>query len=237
MPGLTKMTRFSRRGSVNSLFVLIGAVVMIAVLTALWKFTPLRELANSDHLQELSRSHLVNQWWIILLIVSVYIVGSLLMFPNLALNIAVILSIGGLLGWVYAICGSLSAATVSFFLGHFLGVKKLSALKYAGIDRIKTFLSKAGIAAVVAVRVFPIAPYAIVNSVAGAFNISYRNFIIGTFISHVPGTLSLALLGEQLRSVFAEPSPLNISISILILCAGGLLIWLLRSRVRRQIED
>lgn len=237
MSGLTKMTPFTRRGSVNSLLVLIGAVVMSAVLAALWKFTPLHNYVNSDHLQELSRSHLVNQWWTILLIVPVYIVGSLLMFPNLALNIAVILSIGGLLGWLYAICGSLSAATVFFFLGHFLGVEKLNALKYGGIDKIKMFLSKGGIAAVVAVRVFPSAHYAVVNSVAGAFNISYRDFIIGTFIAHLPGTLSLALLGEQLKSVFAEPSPLNISILILILCAGGLLIWLLRSRVRKHIDD
>jgi len=90
---------------------------------------------------------------------------------------------------------------------------------------------------VVAVRVFPSAPYAIVNSAAGAFDVSYRDFIIGTFIAHLPGTLSLALLGKQLKSVLAEPSPLNISILILILCAGGLLIWLLRSRVKQQIED
>jgi uncharacterized membrane protein len=68
---------------------------MIAVLAALWKFTPLHNFVNSDHLQEFGRSHLMHQWWAILLIVPVYIVGSLLMFPNLALNIAVILSIGG----------------------------------------------------------------------------------------------------------------------------------------------
>lgn len=210
---------------------------MSAVLAVLWKFTPLHHFVNSDHLQELSRSHLVNQWWTILLIVPVYIMGSLLMFPNLALNIAVILSIGGWLGWLYAICGSLSAATVFFFLGHLLGVEKLNAMKFGGIDRIKTFLNKGGIAAVVAVRVFPSAPYAVVNSVAGAFNISYRDFIIGTFIAHLPGTLSLALLGEQLKNVLAKPSPLNISILILILCAGGLLIWLLRSRVKKQTED
>jgi phospholipase D1/2 len=210
---------------------------MMAVLAALWTFTPLRQFVNSDHLQEFSRSHLLNQWWTILLIVPVYIVGSLLMFPNLALNIAVILSIGGLLGWLYAICGSLTAATVFFFIGHFLGMEKLNALNYGGIDKIKAFLNKGGIASVVAVRALPSAPYAIVNSAAGTFDIRYRDFIIGTFIAHLPGTLSLALLGKQLKSALAEPSPLNISILILILCAGGLLIWLLRSRVRKQIDD
>ncbi|MFC1765595.1 VTT domain-containing protein [Planctomycetota bacterium] len=116
-------------------------------------------------------------------------------------------------------------------------MKRLNKLNYAGIDKIKMFLKKGGIAAVVTVRVLPSAPYAVVNSVAGTFDISYRDFIVGTFIAHLPGTLTLALLGKQLKTVLSQPSRLNISILIGILCAGGLLIWLLHNRVKKQMED
>jgi uncharacterized membrane protein YdjX (TVP38/TMEM64 family) len=212
-------------------------LVVVVALAALWKLTPLREYTNDTHLQALSQAYLLNQWWSIFIIIPIYVLASLLMFPNLVLNIAVILSIGGWLGWLYAVCGSLSAATVFFLLGRLLGMKKLDNFKYAGIAKAKLFLRKGGIPAVVAVRVLPSAPYAVVNSVAGTLDISYHDFIMGTFIAHLPGTLSLALLGQQLKTVLSQPSPLNISILISILCGAGLLIWWLHSRVKNNMED
>ena len=164
-------------------------------------------------------------------------IANLLIFPNSILNIAVILGVGGFIGWLYAICGSLSAATVFFFAGRFWGAERLEASKYAGIPKIRRFLAKGGIAAVVAVHAVPSAPYGVVNSIIGTFDISYRNFIVGTFIGHLPGTLCLAFFGKQLEDLLDDPSPQNTAILLLIVCAASVLALVLRRRLKAHLGD
>ncbi len=223
--------------SPTRLLIFIVPLTAILLVAALWRFTPLREFVNQEKLQALIQAQWTNQWWAVLLVIVVYLIANLLMFPNSILNIAVILGIGGFTGWLYAICGSLSAATVFFFVGHFWGVERLNALDYAGIRTIRKFLAKGGIAAVVAVRAVPSVPNAVVNSVIGTFDISYRDFIVGIFLAHLPGTLCLALFGKQLKNLFADPSPRNIALLLLVGCAAAGLIVVLRRRLKAQLGD
>ena len=221
----------------TSPLIVIVPVIAILIAAALWRFSPLREIVSPEEMQEIMRAQWTKQWWTVLCVIAVYIVANLVMFPNSILNIAVILGVGGFIGWVYAICGSLSAATVFFFAGHFWGVERLKASKYAGIPKIRKFLAKGGIAAVVAVHAVPSAPYGVVNSIIGTFDISYRDFIVGTFIGHLPGTLCLALFGKQLKNLFDDPSPQNIAVLLLIVCAAVVLILVLRRRLKAHIGD
>lgn len=212
----------------------LGAVLILA---ALWLFTPLREIARPEKLQALIHVRWIHQWWAVFLLIAVYLIANLLMFPNGILNIAVILGVGGFIGWLYAICASLSTATVFFFVGHFWGVERLNALNYAVIPKIRKFLAKGGIAAVVAVRAVPSAPYGVMNSIIGTFNIRYRDFIVGTFIAHLPGTLSLALLGKQLKNLLRDPSPQNSALLLLLVCAAVVLIVVLRRKLKAHLVD
>ncbi len=215
--------------------VFIVPVIVIVTFAALWRFTPLRDLASQENLQALMQAAWTRQWWTVLLVMAVYIIANLVMFPNSLLNIAVILGAGGFLGWTYAICGSLSAATVFFLAGRFWGAERLNTAKHPEIPKIRKFLAKGGIAAVVAVHVVPTAPYVVVNSIIGTFNIRYRDFVAGTFIGHLPGTLCLALFGKQVKSLFADPSPLNIAILLLIAGAAVVLLLVLRKRLKAQL--
>jgi len=219
------------------LLIFIVPIIVVLIVAALWRFTPLREIASPQKLQALIHTLWTNQWWTILLVIVVYLTGNLLMFPNSILNIAVILGVGGFIGWLYAILGSLSAASVFFFAGRSWGMERLSASNYSGIPKIKKFLAKGGIAAVVAVHAVPTAPYGVVNSIIGTFNISYRDFIVGTFIGHLPGTLCLALFGKKLKNLLDDPSPQNIAIILLIVCAAGVLIFVLRRKLKAHTGD
>jgi len=217
--------------------IFIVPIIAVLIVAALWRFTPLHEIGNPEKLQALIRALWTNQWWTVFLVIVVYLIANLLMFPNSILNIAVILGVGGFFGWLYAICGSLSAATVFFFAGYFWGAKRLNASKYKGIPKIRRFLAKGGVAAVVAVHAVPSAPYGVVNSIIGTFNISYRDFIVGTSIGHLPGTLCLALFGKQLKNLLDDPSPQNIAILLIIVCAAVALICVLRRRLKTHIGD
>jgi uncharacterized membrane protein YdjX (TVP38/TMEM64 family) len=226
----------SGKRRVGLLFFIVPATAIL-IVAALWRFTPLREITSPERLQDLIRTPWTRQWWTVFLVIVVYVIANLLMFPNAILNITVILGVGGVLGWLYAICGSLSAATVFFFAGRFWGVERLNALNNAVIAKIKTFMAKGGIAAVVAVRAVPSAPYGVLNTIIGTFDIGYRDFIVGTFIAHLPGTLCLALFGKQLKNLFADPSPQNIALLLVIGCAAVAVLFVLRRRLKARLGD
>ena len=219
------------------LLIFIVPVIVILILAALWRFTSLREIVSPEKLQEMMRAEWTTQWWTVLCVIAVYIIANLVVFPNSLLNIAVILGVGGLIGWLYAISGSLSAATLFFFAGRFLGAEKLNASSYAAIPKIKQFMAKGGVASVVAIHAVPSAPYGVVNAIIGTFDIKYRDFIVGTFIGHLPGTLCLAVFGKQLKDLFQDPSPQNIAILLLMAGAAAVLIFVLRRRLKAQLGD
>jgi uncharacterized membrane protein YdjX (TVP38/TMEM64 family) len=158
------------------------------------------------------------------------------MFPNMALNAAVILALGGFLGWSSAMAGSLVSAAFYFFVGWRFGAERLKRLDSERLKKLQRILRKGGIAAVVSVRLVPTAPYPVVNAAAGAVHIRFRDFMIGTLLAHLPGTITLAFFGEQLENVVRRPSVQNLLILAVIALAGALVIRLLRSYASRRLE-
>ena len=213
-----------------------GILLVVLGLAGMWRFTPLRHYADQENL-----SRLINfvraQWWTPLAIIPAYLVANSLLFPNMALNGAIILTLGGLSGWACAIAGSLTAASVFFFLGRRFGAGKLDFMKGKRFGKVRKFLRRGGIGAVVGVRMIPIAPYAVVNIAAGSIDLRFRDYLIGTFIAHLPGTLILAIFGEQLETVVTEPSAENIAILLAVAMLGIALIWGVKRYALKLIDN
>ncbi|MFP4472488.1 MAG: TVP38/TMEM64 family protein [Candidatus Omnitrophota bacterium] len=217
------------------IFFSIIAAALVILLAALWKFSPLSRYADPAYLQEIG-IHITGRWWAGFLVISVYILANSLLFPNMVLNIAVILGFGGFSGWVYAIAGSLSAASIAFFMGRHHGSERLAHYQGHRMGRIKQFLHRGGIYSVIAVRVLPSVPYTVLNAAMGSFGIRYRNFLIGTFIAHLPGTLTLAILGKQLQELISAPTRENMLFFAGILLAGGVLIFGFKRVMRHLMQ-
>ena len=58
-----------------------------------------------------------------------------------------------------------------------------------------------GLLAVTAVRLVPIAPFVVINVVAGAMRISLLNYVLGTLIGMLPGTLTATVFGDQVNNI------------------------------------
>jgi phospholipase D1/2 len=71
-------------------------------------------------------------------------------------------------GFAYALAGSLLSATVNFGLGRLLGRDFVRTLAGRRLNRLSRRLAKKGFVAVLVVRMLPVAPFTIVNLVAGA---------------------------------------------------------------------
>ncbi len=71
---------------------------------------------------------------------------------------------------------------------------------------------------------FPIAPFTLVNLVAGASKIRFADYLLGTIIGMAPGLILMSALGYQIWSIITEPTLTNILLFVL-----AVLAWLAAS--------
>lgn len=74
-----------------------------------------------------------------------------------------------------------------------------------------------GTLAMAAVRLVPLAPFAVVNVVAGAMGIRAGHFLAGTALGLLPGTLLATLFGTELTRGLRDPHSMDVG-----LCVGAL---------------
>ena len=88
------------------------------------------------------------------------------------------------------------------------------------------------------VRVLPIAPFTIVNMVAGSTHISARDFLIGTAIGMGPGILAIMIFEGGLEKLIREPGWEGIAVlSLALLGAVSTLVFGKRWLMKREDND
>ena len=97
--------------------------------------------------------------------------------------------------------GALLSAAAGFVIGELMGAKLLERYSKSRLHKLSKQLSRKGILAVAILRMVPVAPYAIVNIVAGASHLNLGRFLLGTAI----GMVSLRdLFLDVIHEKFAE---------------------------------
>ena len=66
-------------------------------------------------------------------------------------------------------------------------------------------LGKRGLLAIVFARVVPVGPYTIVNIVAGASQIRWRDFLLGTVIGLLPGVIAASIFVDRVAAAIRDP--------------------------------
>src|SRR5690606_506239 len=106
------------------------------------------------------------------------------------------------------------------------------------VTRMARVLRERGLIAVTALRLVPLAPYAVEGIVAGAIRLRLRDFMLGTAIGICPGVFTATMLGDQLHAALEDPSAMNYWLLgglVLLLACGtwGVRRWL--TKVQREI--
>ncbi|MEC8451814.1 MAG: VTT domain-containing protein, partial [Pseudomonadota bacterium] len=86
-------------------------------------------------------------------------------------------------------------------------------------------LKRSGIVGVAAIRMLPIAPFSLVNLVAGISSISIFQFLIGTFLGMFPPMIAKGLVGDSIAQIWQNPSVETISYLVGGIILWGLMIW------------
>ncbi|HQG16155.1 MAG TPA: TVP38/TMEM64 family protein [Ornithinibacter sp.] len=102
--------------------------------------------------------------------------------------------VGGIaLSWV----ASMISAAVTFAIARRLGRTAVASMTGPRIDRVEEIMRQQGLLAVIVARVTPVIPFTIVNYGAGITAVTSRDFVLGTAIGILPGTVGYAALGAS----------------------------------------
>jgi phospholipase D1/2 len=228
MPDLEKPTPRLKFGMVVALVALL-----LAGLGALWRFTDLSELATVDGILDWAQS-LADMPLGPLIGIAVYVVGGFVMFPVMVLIAATAIVLGPVLGFATALTGCLASAAALFWVGRLAGRRWVRRFGGRFVNKISRRLADQGILAVAVIRVIPVAPFSVVNVVAGASHLRFTDYLIGTVLGMAPGTLAFSLLGGQLERTLREPTPTSIGVAVGIAAAAASLGWVANKLLGRK---
>lgn len=195
----------------------ILAVGLVALFGLAWRYTPLSQFADEAFIASVLPDP--SSPWTPLAIVAVFVVAGLFAFP-VTLLIGTTAALFGLWpGIGYAAAGALSSAVAGYLIGCVIGLDSIRRTFGPRVNRIANGFAKRGIVAVTAVRLVPIAPFSVVNVMAGAMRIRLLDFVIGTLLGLAPGLALMSVLGEQMVAMIANPSWTDVAGLLLLVAA------------------
>lgn len=193
-------------------------LVLFLAFAAAWKWTPLKDQCELDNIACLAMQ-LRESSFVIPVVIGAYVLGGLVMFPVMVLVLATILTFDPFTAFVYSFAGCMASAVALFGVGYGLGRDTVRRLMGARFDKLSCRLGRQGLLMVVTIRLFPIAPYTIVNFIAGAADIRFRDYVLGTVLGLAPWLALICILAKQLVEAVRHPNPQNtLLFGLLVLC-------------------
>jgi uncharacterized membrane protein YdjX (TVP38/TMEM64 family) len=194
--------------NISTVVKVIAAGLVILALAVIWQFVP---LAKPDAVREAFASLADNRMAPVIVIGAFILAGSL-MFPVTVLIAATAAAFGPWLGFAYAGLGALGSALAGYAVGAMIGKKTLRDLLGPRLNRVRQRVAKRGVIAVAAVRMVPVAPFTVVNMVAGASSIPVFDYLAGTLLGMLPGVIMISAVGNQFARILTSPTPYDIAI-------------------------
>lgn len=198
----------------------IGIGITVVALILAWRFTALSALVHPDSLRQ-SLQNIAELPAAPLIVVAVFVVGGLVAFPVLLLIAATAAAFGPWLGFALAGAGAIASAAVTYGVGTAIGRRAIENVAGPRVHRVRRSIVRHSVLAVASIRLVPIAPFTVVNLVAGASRIPFVDYLLGTILGMAPGLLVMSALGYQIWSIVAEPTPTNVLLFLL-----AVLTWL-----------
>lgn len=180
----------------------IALVVVIAGAVVAVMASPLRHqltLANAHAFVTNERAHVQSLWWAPLALIAAYGIGCIFAIPA-TLFIA---TAGALWGWKlglpYAMAGGMLGASLSYFLGRYLGEGLLERFGKAGAA-VTRQIKRAGFQTMLIVRLIPGPPFAMWNYGAGVARFPFGIYFLATLLGTLPAHFVFVYSADALFS-------------------------------------
>jgi uncharacterized membrane protein YdjX (TVP38/TMEM64 family) len=209
--------------------VVLTALVALAVA---WRWTPLAGWISVEQLHRWAETT-EQAGWTLWAVLAVYLIAGLVMLPVTFLVGTTAIVFGPMESVLYSLAGCLLSAALSYAIGRRLGRETVRKVAGGRLNRLSKRLAKRGILTVVLVRLVPVAPFSVVNMVAGASHIAFRDYLIGTAVGMLPGIVLVTLFSDSLAGVMREPQWQDLAVVIGI----GALLGLGSAWVRKRLTN
>ncbi|OGA49367.1 MAG: hypothetical protein A3G25_09320 [Betaproteobacteria bacterium RIFCSPLOWO2_12_FULL_63_13] len=217
------MSRISQVPIYSRLIALVGVLAVLLGLAAAWTWSPLRTWLDVDLVVSELR-----QWGQTigpLAALGGFTLAITLAVPLTFLTLVALVAFGPLAGFAYSLCGACLGSVVTYGIGRFLGREVVERLAGNRVNALSRRLAERGLLAIIAVRLVPVAPFAVVNMVAGASHIRLRDMVLGTAIGMTPATLAMMFFVDHIIRAIREPGPLTLFLLLLTVGLIALGVW------------
>ncbi|MGM0519492.1 MAG: TVP38/TMEM64 family protein [Campylobacterota bacterium] len=127
-------------------------------------------------------------------------------------------------GVVITVVSAVFASIFIFYLGKSFLYKYLHKRYGKKVKKIEKAVNKNGAYYVLAIRVSSVLPFFWVNLFFGAANLSYKQYIIPTFIGLIPGTIVYVNMGVSLSSLNSIDDIFSFKIALSFILLGFLVL-------------
>jgi phospholipase D1/2 len=214
----------STRPSVPPWLSVLGLVLAVGALAALWRYTPLAAWTDAAQVAEWAEAFSTSSW-APLLVMLAYTPAALVLFPRPLITLFAVLAFGVWGGFALAFAGVLVAAAITYFMGRKLNRGFVRRIAGSRLNRLSQAMRRRGLLAMTAIRLVPIAPFAVVNIVAGAIHVPLRHFILGSALGILPGTLVATVFGDQLADGLRNPASVNVWLIVAVAAVLAIATW------------
>lgn len=194
---------------------LVAFLILLCAIAALWRFIPIANYLEPDKLLALQlqlRTSPLGPF----LVIAIYVIGGLMVFPVFILIPATAMVFGPILGGLYSLLGILANASALYIFGHVLGHKTVNRLAGSRVNQLSQRLARRSLLTIVTLRFLPIAPFTVTNLISGASHIRFREYIIGTLIGISPAIIIMTFMGSQLEKAVRNQALENLLIIIVL---------------------
>ncbi len=198
-------------------------LVVLAAATLVWRFTGLSEVADVETVAA-SLAAAPGGPVGAGVVIAVFVLAGFVAFPVTILIAATAVAFGAWPGLAFAAAGSMSSAVATYGVGRLIGQERLRRRLGPRINRLGERIARQGIVTVATVRLVPIAPFTVVNLVAGALRIRLLDYVLGTLLGLAPGLVLMTTLGSRILAAFENPS-----VTTILLAVTVVLGWILLS--------
>lgn len=214
-------------------FVVLGLIFFGGI--ALFRWTPLSAYARPQVIAEFFRS-LGDPWWAPVVFVPIYAVGVAFGLPGTIPTLAGGAIFGVVRGMLYNTIGANVGALLAFLMARYLGRDFVARVLKGKAAQLDQKIGSHGFGTILYLRLIPLVPFNALNFAAGISRVSLRDYVLGSLIGMLPGTLVYTYFADALIRGTAEARK---EAFLHFLLAAGLLVafTLITGWIRRRRGD
>ena len=198
---------------------IISFVIVVGIIFIINKFNIFKGYGPQE-MKEYVKSFGV---WAPIIYLGILTILPLFLFPDSVMVMAGGMIFGLYKGTFLTLIGSLTGATVAFYVSRKLGQNAVKKIIKKDLVLFKEQAEKNGFLITLLLRLIPLFPFKVVSYSAGLSDIKYKDFLLATAIGALPGMIVYTNVGDKSTAVGSTSFYISLGLLVLLMAVSLLL--------------